>query len=558
MGDRDQRQAGKREAELSGELARGRGYVEKRAWAHAFHSLSRADASAPLDAEDLELLAQSAYLIGRDEDFLKTLDRAHDGYRKSGKTACAVRCAFWLGLNLLFMGETGRGNGWLAGARRMIERAGVDCVEQGYLLLPTAEQRLDAKDFDAAHAMALEAVAIGNRFDETDLISCARHVQGRAVMGMGQVEQGLLLLDEAMIPVIAGALSPIMTGLIYCSVIDACQQVYAVARAREWTTALAHWCEAQPQMVAFTGTCLVHRAEIMQMHGAWREAIEEAGRACLRATEGTDQHPPAAAFYRQAEVYRLQGDFKAAEEAYKVASQRGFEPQPGLALLRMAQGRTDAAVVAIRRVVAATTDPLRRTRLLTAYNEIMLTVGDIKVARAACAELETIAAGLDTAVLGAMAAEARGAVELAENDSEAALGSLRRAFETWQQVEAPYEAARVRVLLGMACRAFGDDEGAGMELDAARAAFEQLGAVPDLARVAALTTDVPRRRPGGLTQRELQVLRLVAAGKTNKAVAQELSLSEKTIDRHVSNIFNKLDVPSRAAATAFAYEHKLL
>ena len=157
-----------------------------------------------------------------------------------------------------------------------------------------------------------------------------------------------------------------------------------------------------------------------------------------------------------------------------------------------------------------------------------------------------------------MAAEARGAVELAENDSEAALDSLRRAFETWQQVEAPYEAARVRVLLGMACRAFGDDEGAGMELDAARAAFEQLGAVPDLARVAALTTDVPRRHPSGLTQRELQVLRLVAAGKTNKAVAQELSLSEKTIDRHVSNIFNKLDVPSRAAATAFAYEHKLL
>ncbi len=558
MGDRDQRQAGKREDEMSGELACGRGYVEKRAWASAFQSLSRADASAPLGAEDLELLAQSAYLIGRDEDFLKTLDRAHDGYRKSGKTTCAVRCAFWLGLSLLFMGETGRGNGWLAAARRLIERAGADCVERGYLLLPAAEMRLGAKDFDAAHKMALEAVAIGDRFDETDLISCARHVQGRAVMGMGQVEQGLLLLDEAMIPVTAGALSPIMTGLVYCSVIDACQQVYALARAREWTTALAHWCEAQPQMVAFTGTCLVHRAEIMQMQGAWREAIEEAGRACRRATEGTDQQPPATAFYRQAEVYRLQGDFRAAEDAYKVASQRGFEPQPGLALLRMAQGRTDAAVVAICRVVAATTDPLRRTRLLSAYNEIMLSVGDIVEARVACVELETIAAGLDTAVLGAMAAEARGAVELAEDDAEAALGSLRRAFETWRQVEAPYEAARVRVLLGMACRVFGDDEGAGMELDAARAVFEQLGAAPDLARVAALTKDGPRRRPGGLTQRELQVLRLVAAGTTNKAVAQELSLSEKTIDRHVSNIFNKLDVPSRAAATAFAYEHKLL
>jgi DNA-binding CsgD family transcriptional regulator len=349
-----------------------------------------------------------------------------------------------------------------------------------------------------------------------------------------------------------------MTGLIYCSVIDACQQVYALARAWEWTSALTKWCEGQPQMVAFTGTCMVHRAEIMQLHGAWSDAIEEARRACARYSEGIEQQPPAAAFYQQAEVHRLRGEFTAADEAYRIASQRGYEPQPGLALLRMAQGRTDAAAAAIRRVVSATTGQLQRTRLLPAYVEIMLAVGDIEDARGACHELAGIAENLDTAVLGAMASHARGAVELAEGDARAALGPLRSTFEAWQRVEAPYEAARVRVLMGMACRAFGDDEGAGLELDAARAVFERLGAAPDLARIDALTKGAPSGHRHGLTPRELQVLRLVAAGKTNKAIAAELFLSGKTVDRHVSNIFNKLDVPSRAAATAYAYQHKLI
>ena len=209
-------------------------------------------------------------------------------------------------------------------------------------------------------------------------------------------------------------------------------------------------------------------------------------------------------------------------------------------------------------VVSAATDQLQRTRLLPAYVEIMLAVSDIENARSACRELADIAEGFDTGVLSAMAAHAQGAVELAEGDAQAALGSLRRAFEAWRQVEAPYEAARVRVLVGLACRAFGDDEGAGLELDAARAVFEQLGAAPDLARIASLTKATLSGRPHRLTPRELQVLRLVAAGKTNKAIAAELFLSEKTVDRHVSNIFNKIDVPTRAAATAYAYEHNLI
>jgi DNA-binding CsgD family transcriptional regulator len=310
-------------------------------------------------------------------------------------------------------------------------------------------------------------------------------------------------------------------------------------------------------MVAFTGVCRVHRAEIMQLQGAWRDAIEEARRARERA-EGVNQQALAAAFYQQAEVHRLRGEFAAAERAYRSASQWGAEPQPGLALLRLGQGRTDAAAAALRRALSATTDRLQRTRLLPAYIEIMLAAGDIQEARGACRELADVSESIDTGVLGAMTAHACGAVDLADGDARAALGSLRRAFEVWQRIEAPYLAARVRVLAGLACRALGDREGASLELDAARAVFEQLGAAPDLARIDSLTRDAASGQRHGLTPRELQVLRLVAAGKTNKAIAAELCLSEKTVDRHVSNIFTKLDVPSRAAATAFAYEHKLI
>jgi DNA-binding CsgD family transcriptional regulator len=501
-------------------LTRGRESYGRRAWAEAYESLSLADRAAPLGAEDLERLATSAYLTGRDDDFGRTLERAHRAYLNACQGVRAARCAFWLGLSLLLRGETGRATGWLARTRRLLGNQ--DCAEQGYLLLPVAEQRLADGDGEAAHATASTAASIGDRFGETDLTACARHLQGRALMQQGQMRAGLALLDEAMVAATAGELSPIMTGLIYCSVIDVCQQAYALDRAREWTAAMTHWCEQQPEMVAFTATCLVHRAEIMQLHGAWREAIEEARRACQRASQGSDQTPPAAAFYQQAEVHRLRGEFRAAEEGYRRASQAGWEPQPGLALLRMGQGRVAAAAIAIRRVLSATTNRLQRTKLLPAYVEIMLAVGDVEEARAVCHELEEIA--------GRMC----------------------------QQLKVPYLAARARLLMGLACRVLGDDEGGALELDAARVAFEALGAAPDLARMNSLTRRPPPGHPRPLTPRELQVLRMIATGKTKKAIAAALSLSQKTIDRHVSNIFTKLDVPSRAAATAYAYEHRLM
>jgi ATP/maltotriose-dependent transcriptional regulator MalT len=538
------------------EIRRGRESYGRRAWCDAYESLALADRASPLGGEDLERLATSAYLIGREDDFLGALDRAHHLYRDLGEPVRAARCAFWLGLVLLLRGETGSSTGWLARAQRLLD--GRDSPENGYLMLPVAEQQLAGGDLESAHSTASEAAAIGERFGESDLIASARHVQGRALIQQGRVEAGLALLDEAMVAVVAGELSPLFTGLIYCSVIEACQEVYALDRASEWTSALSKWCGQQHQMVAFTGTCLVHRAEIMQLHGAWRDAIEEAQRACERTSQGVGPKPPAAAHYQRGEVHRLRGEFASAAEAYQDASEAGCEPLPGLALLRMAQGRTDAAAAAMRRVVSTTGEPLQRARLLPAHIEVLLAVGDVDGARDACRELEEIAEKFDTGALHAMAAHARGMVELAQGDARAALAPLRRALQVWQQVEAPYLAARVRALTGLACRALGDEDGAHLELAASRAIFQQLGAKPDLARLDSVTADSSSASAGGLTARELQVLRLIAAGKTNKAIAARLFISEKTIERHVSNIFTKLDVPSRAAATAYAYEHKLI
>jgi DNA-binding CsgD family transcriptional regulator len=543
---------------VPGELERGRESYARRAWMDAYIALSEADRAAPLGAEDLEMLATSAYMLGRDDDCLGGLERAYQVYLGTGEALRAVRCAFWLGINLILRGEMGRATGWLARAQRLVERETDDCVERGYLLVPVMLRHEAMGDWEAAYTTAADATEIGERFGDADLLALAVHEQGCALIQQGRVEEGLGLLDEAMVAVTAGELSPIVTGIVYCSVIAGCQEVYALRRAQEWTAALTRWCEGQPDMVAFSGRCLVHRAEILELHGAWREALEEARRALQRCEQGNNQSAVAQAFYRQGELHRLQGKFSAAEEAYRDASRYGCEPQPGMALLRLAQGKDDAAAAAIYRAVGETTDPLKRTRLLPAYIEIMLAVGDVEEARSACDELQEISARYESPMLGAIASHARGAVDLVEGDARAALPALRRAWQVWQELEAPYEVARVRVLLGLACRVLGDDDGAALELEAAHDIFGQLGAAPDLARLESLIRRATSADAQRLTPRELEVLRLVAAGATNKAIAADLVLSERTIDRHVSNIFTKLGVTSRAAATAYAYKHELV
>jgi DNA-binding CsgD family transcriptional regulator len=540
-----------------GELARGREAAGRLAWGDAYTALSLADGSSSLAAEDLELLATAAYLLGRVGDCLAALRRAQQLHAERGDPRRAARCAYWLAFHLLNQGEHAQASGWLARANRLLEHE-PECAERGYLLVPVALGQLVAGDHAAAGRTAARAAAIGRRFGDADLVTLALCLHGRALVRAGRTGDGLVLLDEAMVAVVAGELSAPVAGTVYCSVIEACQEVLEWRRAREWTAALTAWCEQQPDMVTFTGQCLVHRAEILQLRGAWPEAVEEARRAADRLVRAADSHATGAAFYRQAEVHRVLGDFGAAEDAYQQASRCGLEPQPGLALLRLAQGRTDAATASIRRVVAETSERFRRARLLPAQVEILLAAGEVEAAADAAGELAEIAGGYDTPALRAAAGHARGAVLLAEGDAQAAVVALRGAWQEWRQLEAPYEAARVRVLVGLACRALGDEEAAAMELDAARGVFARLGATPDLARLEALAGRDAAAKGHGLTPRELEVLRLLAAGKTNPAIATELVVASKTVDRHVTNLYTKLGVSSRAAATAYAYQHRLL
>jgi DNA-binding CsgD family transcriptional regulator len=553
-------------SESSDALARGRACYERHEWNDAFEALSLADQSTPLSADDLHLLVWSAGLTARDEEMLANSERLYHARLEAREELPAARAAFWLGFRLLARGDVGRAGGWLGRAQRLVESQASECVEQGYLLLPAAQKHLNTRAPAEAYDCAARAALIGERFGEVDLVAFARNLQGRALLLEGRIERGLALLDESMLAAAGGELSPVVTGIIYCTSIVSCHRVFALDRMREWTAALSSWCDAHPQLGLFTGHCLVHRAEVMEMSGSWAEAADEARRAVQRCVRDVEREAAGHGHYCQAEIHRMRGEFREAENAYREASRAGYEPQPGLALLRLAQGDIESAASASRRTVGATRDRLLRTRFLPAHVEIMLRAGDLEEARGASRELAETAAAVNTEVLAAIAAHARGVVDLAEGDASAVLDPARRAFGLWQQLGAPYLAARLRVLLARACAALGDYEGAQLELECAREVFARLGAAPDVAALEALRSEIsgggrPKAAAGcppGLTERELQVLRLIASGKTNKAIARELSLSEKTVDRHVSNIFAKVDVSSRAAATAFAYERKLV
>jgi DNA-binding CsgD family transcriptional regulator len=538
-------------------LDQGRHSFARQAWADAYAQLSAADRQAPLEPEDLERLATAAYLMGRDDDGADIGARAHHEFLRRGEVERAVRCAFWLAFGFLERGDQARGGGWMARARRLLDDAQLDCVEQGYLLVPGALQALVEGDTATAAASSDEATRIGGRFGDPDLLALGRLGLGGARLAEGETAAGVALLDEAMIAVEAGEVSPVVAGIVYCAVIEACQEIYDLRRAQQWTSSLTRWCAAQPDLVPYRGQCLVHRSEIMALHGAWPDAMDEARRAAKRLAAPPGQPAAGLAFYQQGELHRLQGEFARAEDAYRQASQWGRDPQPGLALLRLAQGQVDTAAAAIRRVVDEASDSVSRSRLLPAQVEILLAAGDVQAASAAAGELAQLAEGLGAPFLTAVAAHAQGAVLLAEGDPRAALAALRGAWLAWQELEVPYQAGRVRVLIGLACRELGDQDGAEMELDAARWVFRQLAAAPDLARAEALSGKVASGADG-LTARELQVLRLVAAGETNKAIAADLFVSERTVDRHISNIYAKLGVSSRAAATAHVYQHGLL
>lgn len=535
-------------------LERGRQSFDRQAWGNAFVQLSAKDHERPLEAQDLERLAVAAYMVGKDDDCAEAWTRAHHLYLRRRDSAAASRCAFWQACGLYFKGEMAPAMGWVARGRHVLEVAEEDCVEQGWLLFLIALPIMFQGDPEKAHSDFVQAGRIAERFADPDVMTLSRLGRGQSLIMQQKTTEGMVLLDELMVAVVSGEVSPIVAGIAYCAVIDLCQTIFDLRRAREWTAALSRWCDSQPDLVPYRGNCLVHRCEIFQLQGAWPDALEAAERACEWLSGPTAWDSLGSAYYQLGEIERLRGQWPKAEEAYRRASQAGREPEPGMSLLRLAQRRVDAANVAIRRVCDEAGDPMSRSRVLPAYVEITLAAGDVEAARGAAEELAEIAGELDAPFLHAVATHAAGAVLLAEGDIQAALASLRIAYAAWRELDAPYHAARVRVLIGLACRELGDGDSAEMELEAARRVFEDLGAAPDLERVRELT----RSNAGGLTPRELEVLALVASGKTNRAVATELFLSEKTVARHVSNIFTKLSLSSRSAATAYAYEHGLI
>lgn len=536
-------------------LDRGREAFSRRAWAVAYAELSAADRDCALGPEDLERLAVTASLIGKDDESSNIWARAYQEFLTGGDLARAALCGCQVGMSFADKGEMARAGGWFARVERLLDEGQLDCPARGYLLVPAALQSLAAGDAATAYERFSRIAEIAARFRDPDGVALARLGRGQALVALGKTADGLALLDEVMVAITAEEVSPVTVGITYCAAILTCQEIFDLRRAQEWSAALTRWCEAQPDLVPYRGQCLVHRAEIMQLHGDWPDALDEAVRACEQLA-----NKPAAgmAFYVLGDLHRLRGELDEAEQAYRQAGQFGREPQPGLALLRLAQGRVADAHATIRRVMGEAQDRATRAKMLPAYIEIALATTDVPAARTAANDLSEIAADPSTSLLRAVAAGANGHVLLVEGDPKAALVELRTAWRAWQQIDAPYEAARTRILIGLACRQLGDRDSAEMELDAARWVFRQLGAVSELARVENLLRPAAIKAAGGLTAREVEVLRLVAAGKTNRTIAGDLFLSEKTVARHVANIFNKLGVSTRAAATAYAYEHDLV
>ncbi len=521
-----------------------------RRWEDAYALFSEADAESritgtPLPLDDLRRYGMSAALTARHTESMAMLERGYNQSLAEHDELSAADCAFWLGFRLFSLGEAGRAQGWLGRARDLADRNG-DCVQQGYLLVPRIHTELIAHRNRDALALAEEALACAERHSDPDLAALARQLGGRALIEDGDIDSGIRMLDEAMLTATTAVTGELTRGLVYCAVLGCCDRVFAVDRAREWATVLGDWCESQSQLGMFNGTCRVHRAELFRFAGDWDAAATEAAHVANGTT--SDRHEKASAAYELAQLHRLRGETADAEFGYAEAAAGGVDPQPGLALLRLAQGDTATASSGITRALLTTSSPLGRARLLPTAVEIHEAAGDHAGATAAATELAAIAERFPTPVLQAEAAVATGRVLLGDRDPAAAVKPLTEALTAWQSLGAPHDEARTRILLAEAFAALSDDEGARMQRDAADTLLTDLGAAPT-------TNSTPHHV---LSPREEEVLRLAATGITNKEIASRLGLSTRTVDRHVSNVLAKLGVPSRAAATAYAYEHNLL
>lgn len=537
------------------DLVQARSDYERGDWAAALDLWSGVDPSA-MSADDLHAAALAAYLLGRRDISVDFHQRAFALYLRAGAPEGALRCCFHLAVLFGSGGEHALEGGWTSRAERLLEELDDIAVEHGYVALLRMYRHIGSGDISAAAEAAQAATVAGRRHRDPDLLGLGLSSQGRLGIYSGRVVEGLALLDEAMAGAAAHELTPVVFGHVYCAAIEGCQEISDFGRVAEWTSALHRWCSAQPGMVAFTGQCSVHRGQLMRVHGAWSEALVEFEGAIERYHRAGFLAAVGAAEYERGEVLRQRGEYGPAEAAYERSSEHGYDPQPGLALLWLARGSTDAAETAVRRLLAEVSEPVAECRLLPPAIDVFVAAGSLEEVGAVADRLNELADHFGTEVLRATAAFSAGITQFAVGDAAGSLPYLRRAGQLWAKVQNPYEVARVRLATGRVLGTLGDTESARKELERACATFRELGATPDAEEAERLLGR--DGHAGGLTGREVEVLRLVASGQSNAQIAQTLVLSEKTVARHLSNIFVKLQVGSRTAAAAYAFEHRLV
>ncbi|HEX5905749.1 MAG TPA: response regulator transcription factor [Propionibacteriaceae bacterium] len=534
------------------QLSRARDLHRQSRWAEACEEFAAADRLEPLAVDDLETFAEAAQVLGRGEEAIQLLRRAYEARVEADDIESAVTSAFWLWQLLIINAEFARANGWVAQVRRLTQQ------DHDWFLITDAYSLIGTAEYEAAAQLLARAAQGASYRRQIDLVAFATTIWSRALIKAGRLKEGLSRLDEAMLPVIDGDASPRARSMMYCAAIATCHEVREFARAREWTLALGAWLDSLSGLRgAYFGNCRIYRSYLMRLCGSWREAVNEVAVVCDDLSGGYGQLVAGHAFYQLGDMHRLLGN-PDAEEAYRRAGECGAPTQPGLALLRLTQDDIDIAVAGIRRALAETKGRLERLDLLAASVTITLAAGDLDAAQSAVTEMALIAEVYDTAAVQAELAGARGAVALAEGDAATALPLLRSATRWWREMESPYAVATLSVLIGLGCRSMGDEEAAQLEFESARDTFARLGARPDLRQVETLLKPPQPAGSHGLSGREIEVLRLIAAGKTNHAIATELFLSERTVHRHVSNIFDKLGVRSRTAAASYGIQHHIV
>jgi DNA-binding CsgD family transcriptional regulator len=521
-------------------------------WNARFDQLSAEAAAGTLSPQGFDQLGLAAWFVGLTDESVHAWDAAHRAHLAAGDVDAAIRSVFWIGFTLSEGGDGIRAGAWMARLFELWQSGGAGSDSEPIVETCRSVAAFSRGNLEESAALAGEGIRLARAARDRDIEVLATMSLGRALVGLGRVEVGFEQMDRVMLMISSHDVGDHVAGPAYCAVIASCLARWDIERARVWTRDLSVWCDAQQGLKPFRGECSVMRAVVLRIGGEWGEAE--------RTLTDVAAHEPRPetrenAIYGLAELHRLAGRRPEAEAAYRLAGELGREVQPGFGLLRRDGRDLNAARSGIARALDAAAEPSRRADLLAAQVELEVDGGDLDVAAAAVDELERLATALDTAYLHAQADRARGILFISQDDARSALTPLRRSWSAWRGLDAPYEAAITRVQLGRAARAQGDEEGAQLEFDAARSVLSELGAAPDLARLERIATAGTASAIGGLTQRECEVVRLIARGLSNRAIANQLFLSERTVARHVSNILAKLALPNRAAVTAFAFEH---